>query len=568
MSLVIVYSFAVDPSLLPVVGAPSYGVLARQIPRLVVGSLNGEGDRGLRFFPLLGPRDGRRQFFMIPDMLPPEQLVKIHGQQQDVKIVVDGRIDATGVHVRIVDPATLREVFEETLPLDPLDPFAVVTRMVYELSGLLDWTGPLPKLPALAPPDLSYFLVAKDDLLSLEAGFEREGEGHWVQAIAEVAQNHLDKIEVRELLLEICRRLSVAEAGRAEVVAVMKSAVARTDDTEFLGGAAVVLHVFDEAELSAEILERLIGRELVDESAVLRVVGYLFQRGRHLEGRRQLEIAIQHGPRSPRLLAQLMVMHQRLGQTEERRAIAEELSAFRELPVPVGKMLCGELIEFEMIEEAIGVVSRCLEQEPENAGLWLELGRACMHSGDSTRAGAAFDTALTHDPSVTIRDEVARLRRFVDRPGVLPELEGLDEALAAGDLERALGLAQRLTNQHSDLGEGWLFLGIVHQRLDHTDLAIAGFRQALELDSELGEAHNRLGILLVGLGEYQQGYDHLRVAVARMAQESGPWIHFAQACFYLEHAEEGWSALDQAARLGASVELVESVRRAFLAENS
>jgi Flp pilus assembly protein TadD len=150
----------------------------------------------------------------------------------------------------------------------------------------------------------------------------------------------------------------------------------------------------------------------------------------------------------------------------------------------------------------------------------------------------------------------------------LPELEALDGALSAGDLEKALVLAQRLTVDHETLSEGWLFLGVVHQRLEQSDLAIAGFEQALYLNPDLGEAHNRLGILLVGLASYQKGYDHLQRAVALLEHDPGPWIHLAQACFYLEKADEGRAALAQATRLGAKAEVVESVRRAFFAENS
>ena len=230
MTLVIVYSFAVDPSLAPVVDAPAFGVLARQIPRLVVGSLNGDGDRNLRFFPWLGTQDGRREFFMIPDMPPVERLVKIHGQKEEVRFVIDGRIGADGVRVRIVEVASLSPVFEETLLLDPLNPYSVVTRIVYELSGLLGRSGPLPKAPEFAAPDLSYFVVAKDDLLCLEIGLERDGR--WLQAITKVAQNHLDKVEVRELAFELCRRLSAIQACRPEVTEFLTSLVARSADTE------------------------------------------------------------------------------------------------------------------------------------------------------------------------------------------------------------------------------------------------------------------------------------------------------------------------------------------------
>lgn len=568
MKLAIVYSLAVDPAVTPVVGAPSFGVLSRQIPRMVVGLLNGEGDQGLRFFPLLGERDGRRQFFMVSDMLSPEQLVKIHGQKGDVQFVVDGRIDDSGVRIRIIDAGAVREVLDQTWPMDPLDPMAVVTRLVYELSGLLGLEGPLPKIPDLRVPELSYFLVAKDDLLSLEAGFDSECQDHWLQAISKVTQSSLGEPEVQALVLDLCRHLAASNKDRQEAVEFLTATVAQVEESAFLSEAAVVLRDLGDDKAAEAILDRLVGEELADEAAVLRLVSHLFENGRHEESRRQLEIALELGPRLPLLLAQLMVTYQRLGMPDEERAVASELAQRHDLPVAVGRVLCGELIDFEMIEDAVFVACRCLEKEPENANLWIGLGRAFLHTGAPGKANDAFDTALSHDSSASVRSEVDRLRRFANLPGVLPELEALDGALSAGDLEKALVLAQRLTVDHETLSEGWLFLGVVHQRLEQSDLAIAGFEQALRLNSDFGEAHNRLGILLVGLASYQKGYDHLQRAVALLEHDPGPWIHLAQACFYLEKADEGRAALAQATRLGAKAEVVESVRRAFFAENS
>ena len=77
MKVAIVYALSIGEDLPPVVGAASYGVLARQIPRLAVSLLNGEGDRGIRFFPLIGPLEGRRQFFSVSHMLSPEKLVAL-----------------------------------------------------------------------------------------------------------------------------------------------------------------------------------------------------------------------------------------------------------------------------------------------------------------------------------------------------------------------------------------------------------------------------------------------------------------------------------------------------------
>ena len=76
----VVFAFAVEDGLSPVIGAAPFDVLARQIPRILVGQLNGGGDRGVRFFPFLGPVDGARSFLRLREPLEPKALVALHKQ--------------------------------------------------------------------------------------------------------------------------------------------------------------------------------------------------------------------------------------------------------------------------------------------------------------------------------------------------------------------------------------------------------------------------------------------------------------------------------------------------------
>ena len=89
MSHAVVFAFAVEDGLAPVVGAAPYDVLARQIPRILVGQLNGDSDRGVRFFPFLGPVDGARSFLRLREPLDPKALVALH-KQEGVDRLVDG----------------------------------------------------------------------------------------------------------------------------------------------------------------------------------------------------------------------------------------------------------------------------------------------------------------------------------------------------------------------------------------------------------------------------------------------------------------------------------------------
>ena len=48
----ILVTLAVEEGLEPAPGAAPYGVLSRQLPRLLVSQLNGGADRGVRFWPV------------------------------------------------------------------------------------------------------------------------------------------------------------------------------------------------------------------------------------------------------------------------------------------------------------------------------------------------------------------------------------------------------------------------------------------------------------------------------------------------------------------------------------
>ena len=76
----VVFAFAVADGLQPVVGAAPFDVLARQLPRLLVGRINDGGDRGIRFFPFLGTVEGERRFVGLSRRLDPAQLAGLHKQ--------------------------------------------------------------------------------------------------------------------------------------------------------------------------------------------------------------------------------------------------------------------------------------------------------------------------------------------------------------------------------------------------------------------------------------------------------------------------------------------------------
>ena len=163
MAVAVVFAFAVADGLLPVVGAAPYDVLARQLPRLLVARLNAGGDRGIRFFPFVGPVDGQRNFLNLREQFEPGQLAMLHKQGR-TELLVDGIFRAGVLHWRVLDGESLKVRIEGDVPFDARQPLDVLVRLEFEITGLLGWMGRPQPAPPLAGEALGWFLVLKDGL--------------------------------------------------------------------------------------------------------------------------------------------------------------------------------------------------------------------------------------------------------------------------------------------------------------------------------------------------------------------------------------------------------------------
>lgn len=565
MSRLVFFGLAVEEGLSPVVGAAPFDVLARQIPRLVVKRLNGDEDRGIRYFPFVGPVDDRRQFLVLPQVLGVAKLRELGARSADGAIVVHGQVHATSLRLRVHDSRD-RPRFDQSLDLDPKDPLPTIRRILFELCGFLEWEGPPPDLPDLGPA--SHYLVAWDDLLGLEADLQRDDAGSWLRAIRHCIGLAPGQPDVHALLLEMAGRMIHGHGGqgatlKGELADLLRTAAAASDEEKFLAAAAALLESLGENEAAAEILDRLLARNPDREDVTMRLVAHHFQVGDLAGARSLLEAAVARGNRSPRVLAQLSVVQQRTGDTAAQVATLDELVVQGDLPPSVARVVAQELTERDRWGEALNVVEKTLRAHPEDAALWLEKARALMRSGDGVAARPALEQALSLDPSPVVQQEAQRLLRLAHTPETLRDLRAVDDAIARNDLGLALRLARRLTRRHRDMGEAWLFLGIVHQRMSHPRRAMGAFKRATLCAPRLGEAHNRLGLVLAQRGRYQEAYENLKRAVTLLPWEAGPRIHLAQACYYVGRSDEGRRALTQAARLGADATLLDTVRRMF-----
>jgi len=575
LTLAVVYALAVDHSLTSREGTAPLAALSRQLPRLAVQLLNSEQDRGLRFFPFISREGEDRQFFVINDVLPVSSLMRMHGQDPSPRFVIDGCIHADGLRLRIIECQGERVRFDEYLEFDVADPLPAVSRLMFEFTGLMGWTGALPSLPDLERGALVSYLVARDNLLSLEAELESGRDARVISNALDALEGAPHEQEVRDVALEIwSRQAAQAAAGdgvRSAVAAKVAHGcwavnVAGLDAeplSEFLTQAAAVLEACDQPALALAQYERAAALCPEKVDAVCRAATMQFDAGRFSAARELLRRTLDLGERDPTVIAQLAVIEENLGHMDSHAELVEELMESPRLQPPMLRVVVSYLLAQHRADEAVSIASDFIEREPGAAGPWFDKGRALVATERYEEAIAAFEGCLCREPAEALRNEAERHLRFARSPELLAEMQGVDDALVDGQLRTALRRARRLVRHYAEIAEAWLFLGVTLLRLHRRGRAERALRRSLELEPGLGEAHNRLGILLVGRGNHREGYEELREAVRLQPREPSAYIHLAQACHYLGMHEEARKALERAERLGGPADAVEAVRRQF-----
>lgn len=563
----VVYSFALEQGLNQTQGAAPLAIMSRQIPRQVVLGLNAGKDRGLRFFPFMGQVEGMRRFFELPEPLPIRDLLSLHGLQPVPTLVVDGWIFAGGLRLRIFDGSTGEIRFQEDLDFDATEPWPVVQRIQFELLGCLGWGGVPATSPDLVGEAAGWFLIARDDLLALEANHLRPDPARSLRAVGEAFARAPGSQDVRDLLLEISRQMLQQGVAQEAVARLLLEACAALKEqaSPFIEQAGAIVEAAVGLAASLPIYERLTEADPSGEPA-LKAAVVLFQRGDHERAREILRRALKSGNHSIRLRAQLAVVEVECGDLQASEALLDGLAVEDDLSPAVTRLVSNHLLLRDRYGEALGLIDQALSQEPSNSGLYLDRGRALLAQNRGPEAATAFRDCLANRPSPETRREVHRLLALVDDPETLNTISKLDHSLGAGELPKAIGLAKALCKAKPQLAEAWLLYGVARQRRGHIRRALRAYRQALSLDCELGEAHNRMGILLLQRGRAAEGYIHLRQAVEVCPDDSSPWLHLAQVCMQLEKTDEGKSALARAEALGGHQQEAEAVRRAIYGE--
>ncbi len=561
LTAAVVFGFAVADGLSPVVGAAPYDVLGRQLPRQLVQMLNGSSDRGVRFLPYLTSTNGQRMFLRLREPLPVATLASLH-QRGEVKLLVDGFIGASAVRLRAHDGTTHGVLLDLEIPWVADRPDEALSRMWFELTGLLGWGEKLQPLP-VSGPALSWWLVAKDELLTIEAGMSASPEADVLRAARESVAL-ADVVAVHEVAFETAVNLLRAGRRRDKVAELLRTIGANTQSLFAMRRAAALLQAAGDERAAAETLERVLQRER-NPADVESCAATWFRLGDYEKARAVLQDANEKGSLGGAGLAQLAAVADRVGDSALRDGILDQLVAHRDLPAPAARLVGSFLMERERYQDARSVLARASKAYSQDAGVWLDLARACLMLDLQDEARAALHEAATNAGVDEGRRDIERLLRLSKVPGLFSGMRVVDATLAKGDARQAIRLARGVVRRSRHAAEAWLFLGVVRQKLRLDRRAEMALRRALTLDDGLAEAHNRLGILLVGRGEVENGHAHLVRAVALSPTDPSPQLHLAQACVLLGRRADAETHLRAAQDLGARPELVDAVRRAFFA---
>jgi tetratricopeptide (TPR) repeat protein len=123
---------------------------------------------------------------------------------------------------------------------------------------------------------------------------------------------------------------------------------------------------------------------------------------------------------------------------------------------------------------------------------------------------------------------------------------GARKALAAGDREAALKLAQLGVRRTPKRSNAWNILGRVQLQMGQRTDAIASFEKAVDLNPRNSYAHNNLGLALIYDKQFEEAADELEQAVELEPVEAYMWNNLGMAYEHLDRLKEARDAYSQA----------------------
>jgi protein O-GlcNAc transferase len=202
------------------------------------------------------------------------------------------------------------------------------------------------------------------------------------------------------------------------------------------------------------------------------------------------------------------------------------------IPAADVPLLAARFHRFGALHHSERLYRQALETQPDDAGLWANLGRVGQALGRHDEAVANFRRAVDLDPD--------RGERHNDLGVALMELGQLDEALASFDV--ALRLDADDPKAHTNVG-------IAKMGKGDPAAAAASYRQALILDPDDPIVACHLGNALTSLGEHDQALDCYRRAVQLQPDLAEAWLNLGRLLRDVGEHVDAVACFERAARL-------------------
>ena len=175
-------------------------------------------------------------------------------------------------------------------------------------------------------------------------------------------------------------------------------------------------------------------------------------------------------------------------------------------------------------DEGIARLQRVVEEQPQFAEVWSNLGFALLQARRPEEARAALERA------VAVKPELADAWNLIG----LMELEASHYREGVAALDRAIAIRPQFAY-------AWMNRANCHIGLGETDAALQDFARALELEPKHAPIHYNLGLLHHRLtGRYDEAAAHYRRAIELAPHYANAHLHYAHALFLLGHFRDAW----------------------------
>lgn len=180
----------------------------------------------------------------------------------------------------------------------------------------------------------------------------------------------------------------------------------------------------------------------------------------------------------------------------------------------------------------IAHLRRCIDLEPGNAGVRIELGRALLASGDLDGAEAVAGQMEGSPPAAAT--ELARIRGYVFQ--------------ARGQSHDAARCYEEIVSAEPGDFESWNNLGNARRQIGDPAGAIEALRRAASLRADLAPIRMNLAGALGEAGQHDESRSEIERAVRLAPGEGAPRIELGRALTRLGRTGEAAAALEAAVR--------------------